>query len=113
MEVMTDWWTVDSLYRLPDDGMRYEIADGCLLVSPPSTVRHAKVLYLLCNALQRQAPPGLAVSNLVGIQIGDDFTYFIPDLFVIPMSGFHSREKYLLPADVQLVVEILAEHNRG
>ncbi len=27
-------WTIDDLYAIPDDGYRYEIADGSLLVSP-------------------------------------------------------------------------------
>ncbi len=29
-------WTIDDLYAIPDDGYRYEIADGSLLVSPLS-----------------------------------------------------------------------------
>ena len=32
--------TIDDLLSLPDDGQRYEIIDGSLLVSPAAPVRH-------------------------------------------------------------------------
>jgi Uma2 family endonuclease len=123
MEVMTvtdtlghrpdGWWTIDDLSQLPDDGMRYELVDGSLLVSPSPTPRHGEVLFLLRRLLDRQAPPDMAVSNDVGVQIGSVHTYFIPDLFVIPRSGFRAHPRYLLPGDVRLAVEVLSEHNRG
>ena len=108
-----DWWTIDDLVELPDDGMRYELVDGSLLMSPAPAPRHAEVQFLLRELLQRQAPPGIAVSGDAGIRIGTNYTYFIPDLYVIPMTGFRAHPKYLLPADVRLAVEILSEHNRG
>jgi hypothetical protein len=52
-----DWWTIDDLFELPDDGMRYELADGCLLMSPAPTPRHAEAQFHLRELLQRQAPP--------------------------------------------------------
>jgi Uma2 family endonuclease len=107
------WWTIDDLLERPDDEMRYELVDGSLLVSPSATPHHGKALHLLRRLLDRQAPDNLAVSSDVGIRIGSDYTYFIPDLFVIPMTGFNAHPKYLLPADVMLAVEILSEHNRG
>ena len=108
-----DWWTVDDLFELPDDGMRYELADGCLLMSPSPSPHHGKAQFYLRELLQRQAPAGIAVSGDVGVQIGSKYTYFIPDLFVIPVAAFDTHPKYLLPADVMLAVEILSEHNRG
>jgi len=33
-------WTVDDLDGLPDDGLRYELVDGVLLVSPAPRVLH-------------------------------------------------------------------------
>ncbi len=35
-------WTVDDLDQLPDDGLRYELLDGTLLVSPAPTRRHQR-----------------------------------------------------------------------
>jgi Uma2 family endonuclease len=38
-------WTVDDLDLLPDDGLRYELLDGTLLVSPVPTRRHQRALF--------------------------------------------------------------------
>src|SRR5688572_8878042 len=82
------WWTTDDLEQLPDDGMRYELADGCLLVSPPPAPRHGEVLARLRRLLDRQAPAELVASNDVGIQMGNPYSYFVPDLFVVPWTAF-------------------------
>jgi hypothetical protein len=37
-------WTVGMLERLPDDGLRYEIVDGTLLVSPSPRPGHQAML---------------------------------------------------------------------
>src|SRR6266545_4541829 len=47
-------WTIDDLYAIPDDGYRYEIADGSLLVSPPPPIPHLDVNDRLLNVLTRQ-----------------------------------------------------------
>src|SRR5687767_12551430 len=101
-----DWWTIDDLSVLPDSGARYELVDGALLVSPAPSPRHGKSMHLLRRLLDRQAPEELAVSSDVGIQIGSNYTYFVPDLFVIPMTAFDTHPKHLVPSDVMLVVEI-------
>jgi Uma2 family endonuclease len=108
-----DWWTIDDLFDLPDDGMRYELVDGSLLVSPAPIPRHAEVEFDLRELLQRQAPTGIVVSGNAGIQIGNKYTYLIPDLYVIPRAAFRAHPKYLMPADVMLAVEILSEHGRA
>lgn len=46
-------WTVDDLAVLPDDGLRYELVDGTLLVSPAPNKAHQRCvgrLYLLLTA---------------------------------------------------------------
>ena len=37
-------WTVDDLAALPDDGLRYELVDGTLLVSVAPSKLHQRVL---------------------------------------------------------------------
>jgi Uma2 family endonuclease len=41
--VLVDAWTLELLDRLPDDGLRYELLDGTLLVSPAPTLLHQVV----------------------------------------------------------------------
>src|SRR6266404_1742020 len=55
----TKEWTYEMLETLPDDGNRYEIIDGELLVTPAPTWSHQGVLWNLCvlfDAYLRQYP---------------------------------------------------------
>ncbi len=47
-------WTYDDLARLPDDGKRYEILDGDLVVSPSPTRTHEVVLLRIAYEFQRK-----------------------------------------------------------
>ncbi len=40
-------WTVRDLDLLPEDGLRYELLDGTLLVSPAPTRRHQRAAFQL------------------------------------------------------------------
>lgn len=58
---LTGEWTVDDLALIPDDGLRYELVDGVLLVSGSPSVRHQIALVGLLHALHAVAPPDLRV----------------------------------------------------
>lgn len=50
--------TYDDLLEMPDDGRRYEIIDGELIVTPASTIGHQRVvgrLYHLLDDYARRA----------------------------------------------------------
>ena len=78
-------WTVDDLERLPDDGNRYEILHGELLVTPLPTSVHQRVAVNLivfisnwCRAHSDwavRAPGGVFVSRTVWLE---------PDVVVYP-----------------------------
>jgi len=53
--------TVDDLERMPDDGHRYELLDGTLLVSPAPNVWHQEVALELAVQLRAVCPPRLRV----------------------------------------------------
>jgi Uma2 family endonuclease len=54
-------WTVDDLDQLPDDGLRYELVDGVLLVSPSPIVPHQLAVTELLLRLGSAAPAHLRV----------------------------------------------------
>jgi hypothetical protein len=54
-------WTVDDLDRLPDDGPRYELLDGILLVSPAPARLHQRAAFNLGVLLHRVCPAGLEI----------------------------------------------------
>jgi Uma2 family endonuclease len=54
-------WTVDDLAALPDDGMRYELVDGVLLVTPAPFAPHQAAVVGLAFALRSACPPALQV----------------------------------------------------
>ena len=50
-------FTVDDLDRMPDDGRRYELVDGVLMVSPAPSLPHQVVLKELVVQLHGACPP--------------------------------------------------------
>lgn len=40
-------WTADEVQRLPDDGNRYEVVDGALLMTPAPNHNHQRAVALL------------------------------------------------------------------
>ena len=54
-------WTVDDLDALPDDGLRRELVDGVLLVSPAPRIPHQAVIAALYDLLRASCPPELTV----------------------------------------------------
>lgn len=57
----TGEFTVEDLGRMPDDGLRYELLDGMLLVSPAPGVWHQEVALELAIRLRAACPPELHV----------------------------------------------------
>jgi len=83
-------FTVDDLDRMPDDGRRYELVDGVLMVSPAPRVPHQLVLMELGVLLHGACPSGLFVVPGPGVQMSDD-TELIPDLVVIRQDQLAAR----------------------
>lgn len=100
-------WTFDDLVALPDDGRRYEVVDGLLLVSPMETVFNEQVSIRLFRQLDRQAPPGWEGVHEGGIRLGTDGR--VPDAGLVRADVPLRRREVGRPAEhYALVVEIVS-----
>ncbi|MEU8000765.1 Uma2 family endonuclease [Catellatospora sp. NPDC049111] len=104
-------WQFEDLLDTPDDGYRYEIFDGTLLVTPPPPMPHFTTLYRLRRALEAQAPAHLVVGENLGVLRRDGTSYFIPDLVVFDADLLGSSVAALPPAAAKLVVEVVSPSN--
>ena len=105
-------WTLEDLYDLPEDGNRYEILDGRLLVTPAPRSSHVYANQELTDVLRRQAPHHLYVASTgMGVTIRAGRSYLIPDLIVVPRSVFATERATADRTDLLLAVEVLSPGN--
>src|SRR5215472_14519416 len=79
-------FTVEDLDRLPDDGHRYELLDGVLIVSPRPTTIHQFVVGRLARVLDDACRAAdLCVVPEPAVELGPQ-TEFAPDIVVIPLD---------------------------
>lgn len=102
-------WRFDQLDGLPDDGHRYEVVDGLLVVSPPPTGWHQLVAGELQVQLARQCPPQWRVLHELGLQLGTDGR--VPDLAVIDAAA-PLHVPFFAPQHFGLVVEVVSRSSR-
>ena len=101
--------TVDDLAELPDDGRRYELVDGTLVVTPSPNRRHQRVSLELAFLLRSHIPPHLEVLTApFDVQISD-VTMLEPDLLVIHRDDPADKSLRNPPL---LVVEVLSPSTR-
>ena len=78
-------FTVAELDRMPDDGRRYELLEGVLVVSPRPTTVHQLVAGRLLRTLADACPDDLCVVPEPALELGPQ-TEFDPDLVVVRMD---------------------------
>jgi Uma2 family endonuclease len=101
--------TRDDLDRMPDDGHRYELVDGALLVTPSPRFQHQDAALALYRLLFAACPSDLYVMAApFDVALSDD-TVVIPDLLVAPRADFTERD---LPIAPLLAVEVLSPSTR-
>jgi Uma2 family endonuclease len=103
-------WTVEDLERLPDDGLRYELVDGVLLVSPSPLAPHQLALSALLVRLANAAPPHLRVLP-APLDITFSRTRLLqPDIVVLHQEQLRGRKVEGIPL---LAVEVLSVSTRA
>ncbi|MGI8536251.1 MAG: Uma2 family endonuclease [Mycobacteriales bacterium] len=98
-----------DLEDTPDDGHRYELIDGVLIVSPGPDLPHQDVVGNPHLLLRAACPPELKVVLAPFDVVLAEDTVLEPDLLVAPRSHFTRRE---LPGAPLLAVEVLSPSTR-
>ena len=89
------YWTADMVRALPDDGSRYEVVHGELLVTPSPRVGHQVLVMRLATALQAyldREPIGTVLVSPADISWGREDVLVQPDVFVVPGRASLSLE---------------------
>lgn len=85
-------YTLDEVLALPDDGNRYELVHGDLVVTPAPTLGHQRIVARLHARLfdYQRANPGIAEVLMSPADItfgGEELVQ--PDIFVVPLDELH------------------------
>jgi Uma2 family endonuclease len=103
------YYTADMARAMPDDGNRYEVVYGELLVTPAPRPWHQIVVHRLSVALElylRVQPVGVVLTAPADISWGPD-VLVQPDVFVVP----HDEVRTLIWSEIRtllLVAEVLS-----
>jgi Uma2 family endonuclease len=101
--------TRDDLESMPDDGHRYELLDGTLIVTPAPRRLHQRAVTQLWRRLDDHAPADLEVLvSPFEVVLAID-TVLQPDVLVGRRDDFTDRD---LPAVPGLAVEVLSPSTR-
>jgi Uma2 family endonuclease len=101
--------TVHDLEGMPDDGRRYELLDGVLLVSPAPGWAHQEMAGALYVLLRAARPPGLRVLIAPFAIQPDKYTELQPDILVARYDDLTPKD---LPVAPVLAVEVLSRSTR-
>ena len=106
MPAQDTYWTLEMVRALPEDGNRYEVLDGVLLVSPAPSLRHQRAIQLLYDHVApyvRQHRLGETLWSPADIELSPT-RMLQPDLFVIPadlkVTSWKDVTRLLLTAEV-------------
>jgi Uma2 family endonuclease len=107
--IATDW-TAERVRALPDDGKRYEVVDGELLVTPSPRTPHQRALaelHLRLAPYVRDSGIGEVFFSPSDVEF-DSRTLVQPDLFVVPLNEGRRLRDWSEIQRLLLAVEILS-----
>jgi len=100
-------WTVVDLEGLPEDGLRYELLDGLLLLSPAPVLLHQRMSRRLLLLLEATCPPSMEIFFAPLDWQPDPRTSLQPDLLVVRNEDAGTGAKNVT-APLVLAVEVLS-----
>jgi Uma2 family endonuclease len=116
MSVVVPRYTLADLDSFPDDGNRYELLDGILLVSPGPAPLHEVVVARLIAMLNRYLGPAQAIVFSRGtVEVAPNL-HLEPDILVIPSDepadGIREGTSWTAVKRWWLVVEVSGSGSR-
>jgi Uma2 family endonuclease len=110
MPLLHSDWTAAQAIALPDDGNRYEVLDGALVVMPPPSWAHqvaVEQLYLLLHAYVRAQSLGWVKLSPSAVVLSER-RLVQPDLFVLPRGEGPAPRDWSDITALLLAVEVLS-----
>jgi len=112
MAITVPHYTVDDLANFPDDGNRYELLDGVLLVTPAPNTGHQ----IIANRIQTRLSvtvewPGLAHVVGPGVVVRLPNTQLQPDILVFPAT-YKADTDWRKIKENWLAVEVLSRSSK-
>ena len=110
MPQATHFWTPDEVRALPEDGHRYEVVAGALLVTPAPSLPHQHAVGRLLRLLQDyvdETPVGYAAISPADIE-PEAGALLQPDVFVAPLVAGRRPRAWSEIRSLLLAVEILS-----
>lgn len=101
--------TIEDLADVPDDGHRYELIDGGLIVTPAPDTNHQTCVGRLFLLLHAGLPPALTVMLSPYDYVISRTTVLEPDLLVARTQDFGSANLQVTPL---LVIEVVSPSTR-
>ena len=100
-------WTTDDLDAMTEDGVRRELIDGVLHVTPSPAPIHQTLAALLTSALYQDCPAEYAVTQGVEVRISRRRS-FIPDVQIVTAEANAANSCKFAPEAVLVAVEIVS-----
>ena len=103
------YWTAEMVRALPDDGNRYEVVYGELLVTPAPRNWHQELVgrvYTELRAYLSSEPVGHAWLSPADISWGPD-VLVQPDVFVVPVEQARGPD-WSSMQDLRFIIEVLS-----
>lgn len=99
-------YTVADLHALPEDGPRYELIDGSIIVSPSATIIHNTIARWIANLLEESNPGGEYAIGTDQSATVDDRNEPRPDVVVACIE--HADRSPFPIAGAVLAVEVVS-----
>jgi Uma2 family endonuclease len=103
-------WTREAVLALPDDGRRYELVSGELVVTPAPKGLHQTALMMLYDSIRAalgESESGRVLVSPADIMLGED-EVLQPDLFVFRTATGKPLRDWTDISSLLLVVEVLS-----